>query len=277
MAVITISRDSYSRGAEVAEMVANSLGYECIGREMLFEASGQSGIPEIKLVQAMQDAPSLLDRATYVKHTKEKYVTNIQAALVRLVQKDNVVYYGLAGHFLLKGISHVLKVRLNADLEVRVKQKMLRENISYKKALRILRKDDEQRRKWSKYLYGMAARDPALYDLILPVGKISLDDAVNIICYTVSQKAFNTTPKSQKAMDDLVLACEVKALLIDLTSEIEVQSDGGNVYVKTVADMSMERKLTHDIKTIAEAVTGVNEVHVDVHYTGSLIERGEEL
>ena len=100
MSIITISRGSYSRGKEVAEKVAAALGYECISREILLEASEQFNIPEIKLVRAIHDAPSILERFTY---GKEKYVAYLKAALMKHVQKDNVVYHGLAGHYLPPG------------------------------------------------------------------------------------------------------------------------------------------------------------------------------
>ncbi|MEJ2224653.1 MAG: cytidylate kinase family protein, partial [Syntrophobacterales bacterium] len=75
MAIITISRGSYSRGKEVAEKVAARLGYECISRDVLLEASEQFHIPEIKLVRAIHDAPSILERFT---HGKERYVSYIK-------------------------------------------------------------------------------------------------------------------------------------------------------------------------------------------------------
>ena len=62
MAIITISRDSYSKGKEVAEAVADELGYRCISREILIEASKQFNIPEMKLARALHDAPAILDR-----------------------------------------------------------------------------------------------------------------------------------------------------------------------------------------------------------------------
>ena len=36
--------------------------------------------------------------------------------------KDNVVYHGLAGQFLVAGVSHVLKVRIMAEMEDRVRR-----------------------------------------------------------------------------------------------------------------------------------------------------------
>jgi len=100
MAIITISRGSYSKGKEVAEKVAHRLGYVCLSRDLLLEASSQFNIPEIKLIRALHDAPSILERFT---SGKERYLAYFAAALLERVQRDNVVYHGLAGHFYLKG------------------------------------------------------------------------------------------------------------------------------------------------------------------------------
>ena len=101
MAIITISRGSYSRGKEVAEKVAKKLGYDCISRDILLDASEMFNIPEIKLVRAIEDAPSILDR---FNNGKERYVAYIQAALLKYFQEDRIVYHGLAGHFFVKDI-----------------------------------------------------------------------------------------------------------------------------------------------------------------------------
>lgn len=263
MAIITISRGSYSRGKEVAEKVAKKMGYDCISRDTILEASKQSHIPEIKLIRAIHDAPNILERFTY---HKEQYIAYIQAALLRNVRKDNVVYHGLAGHFLLKGISHVLKVRIIADMDDRVKLEMEREGISKKEARHILTKDDEQRRKWSKYIYGIDTKEPSLYDLVIHVKKMTVDDAVETICRVAGLKSFKTTAKSQKAMDDLYLACEVKAQVIYLKPDMKVHADGGKILVEVKVPHSKEHDLVMRIKEVAGNIPGVNEIHVQTEW-----------
>ena len=71
MSIVTISRGSYSRGKQVAEKLAEALGYECISREIILEASERFNIPELKLVRAIHDAPTILDRFT---SGKERFV-----------------------------------------------------------------------------------------------------------------------------------------------------------------------------------------------------------
>lgn len=261
MPIITISRGSYSRGKEIAEKVTQKLGYECIARETLLEASAYFNIPEIRLVRAIHDAPSILDRFVY---GKERYIAYIQAALLRHVRKDNIVYHGLAGHFFLQGISHVLKVRIISDWNDRVALEMEREHISWKEAAHILKSDDDQRHKWSKHLYGIDTMDPSLYDLVLHIKNLNADDAVDIICHTVGLEHFQTTPESQKTIDDLYLASEVKAALMDIKPDIEVSADDGVVVVKTRAHVSQEKHIVDEIRVKGQRVPGVKEIHTGV-------------
>ncbi|MGD8722462.1 MAG: cytidylate kinase-like family protein, partial [Desulfobacterales bacterium] len=203
MGVITISRGSYSKGKQIAEKLSQKLGYECISRDILLETSAHFNIPEFKLVRAIHDAPSIFDR---FQHGKEKYITFIREAFLAHIRKDNVVYHGLAGHFFCRGIPNILKIRIIANLEDRIKEEMRRENISEQEARDILEKDDEERRKWSMYLYGVDTNDPGLYDIVLHIDNLKVDDAVEILIGLAKLPCFQTTPESKKITDDYYLA-----------------------------------------------------------------------
>ncbi len=257
MSIITISRGSYSRGETIARMLAGQLGYECLAREVLLEASKEFNIPEVKLVHAIHDAPSILGRFTY---GREKYIAFIQAAILKRFRKDNVVYHGLAGHFFVPGIPHVLKVRILADLEDRVRREMEREGISGEEALRTLKKDDKERREWSQHLYGIDTWDPSLYDLVIHIGRITVEDAVKTIMDMVRLPQFQTTPVSQRALEDLALAAEVKALLVGLKPDIEVSAQNGIVHVRTKIAEAENPALIGEIMRIAKGIPEVKEV-----------------
>ncbi|MDP3480504.1 MAG: cytidylate kinase-like family protein, partial [Desulfoprunum sp.] len=200
MSIITIARGSYSRGKEVAERLAKKLGYECIARDILLEASEEFNIPEIKLIRAIHDSPKVLERFF---GGSERYVKYYRSALLQHARKDNIVYHGLAGHFFLKDIPHVLKIRINADINTRVKEEMIRENISAEEALYVLKKDDEERRKWSIHVYGMDPWDSRLYDMVINVCTLSPEDAVDIIYGLLQKPTFRTTPESQRLINSL--------------------------------------------------------------------------
>ena len=261
MAIVTISRGSYSKGKEIAEKVAQQLGYECIARRILLEASDEFNVQEVKLTRAIHNAPSFFK---YVSHSKERYIAFIQAEILKHFKKDNVVYHGLAGHFFVKGISHVLKVRIIADLEDRVRLEMEREGIAREEALNILQKDDEERRKWSKALYGIDTRDSSLYDLVIHIQKFSVKDAVDMICHAAMLEQFQTTPESQQDIDDLALAAQMKAALFHVRRDLRVSAKNGTVFVKGEAARGKEQALAQEILRISKTVEGVKETKIDI-------------
>jgi cytidylate kinase len=257
MAVITISRGSFSKGKQVAESVARKLGYQCVSRDIVLEASREYNIPEIKLMRAIHDAPSIFK----VRQGKEKYIAYIRSALLRHFSQDNVVYHGLAGHFFISGISHAVKIRILADIEDRVREEMAREGVSREEALNVIKKDDDQRRRWSRDLYGIDTWDAGLYDLVIHTRALTTEDAANLISQTARLPQFATTPKSRKAMADLTLAAKIKAALIDIRFDIDVQADDGAVVVQTEASPAAHEEIKEQITSIVRAfpeVTGVS-------------------
>lgn len=259
MSIVTISRGSYSRGKEVAEKLAVRLGYECLSRDVLLEASDEFNISEIKLISALHDSTSVLERFT---HGKERFISYIYSSLLQHVRKDNVVYHGLAGQFFLTGIPHVLKVRIIADMEDRVKEEMKRENISAENALNILQKDDEERRKWSLQMYGKDTWDSRLYDIVMHIGKLTVDDAVEILFDIVQKPNYKSTPESIKMVEDLSLAAKVRVGLLDITSRIQVEADEGKVFINSTDD-SLTVKNKEQINKIVMKIEGVKEAIIN--------------
>lgn len=255
MSIITISRGSYSKGKEVAEKLAEILGYDCISRDILLEASNEFNIPEIKLIRALHDAPTVLERFT---HGKLRYLSYLRSGLLNYVLKDNVVYHGLAGHYFLQDVPHVLKVRIIADIEDRVREEMKRENISEEEARYILKKDDEERRKWGMQIYGTDTWDSNLYDIVLHIGRITVDDAVDVLRNTIQKPAFQKSPASQKLLNDMALSAKVLSNLIQIAPDVNVKSDDGVVVV--INSAALKENVISEIKRIAKTVEGVKEV-----------------
>ena len=261
MSIITISRGTYSKGKLIAEMMADRLGYRCISREVLLEASQEFNIAEVKLVRALHDAPSVLDRFTY---GREKYIAFIRGALLENVRGGNVIYHGLAGHFLLKGIPHVFKVRTVANLEDRVKDEMKREGISEKEARYILKKDDEERRKWGLSLYGIDTADATLYDIVLHIDRLTVDDAVDILIDAARRPCFQPSAESERILEDLVLAARAEAALISTMPTVKVSCKDGRLYVAISAPLSREARIIRETHELLSKIDGIKETKISV-------------
>lgn len=225
MPIVTISRGSYSRGRKVAEALARELGYECLSRDILVESSEQFNIPEIKLVKALHDAPSVLDR---FHHGQERFRNYFKSSFLTQMAKGNIVYHGLAGHFFLQNISHVLKVRINAKMSCRVEEEAKREGCSKASALYRLKKDDEERRRWSLQLYGKDTWDSRLYDMVFCVDSLTVDDIVGILVTTIKKKQFQETAESIAALNKRALLAKIYALVTPVSPMAKVTLINGS-------------------------------------------------
>ena len=117
MAIVTISHQLGSGGGEVAHAVAERLGYRSVGAEVLAEAAQRYGLVEERLTRLGEAKPAFLDRLAAETQT---YIAVMQSAVYEAVH-DDVVVLGRGGQWLLRDVPHVLRVRLVAPFEVRVR------------------------------------------------------------------------------------------------------------------------------------------------------------
>jgi cytidylate kinase len=239
MAIVTISRGSYSRGKEVAEALAEKLGYECVSRDILLETCEEFSIPETRLVKALHDAPSILDRFS---HGRERYISYFRAAFLNHMAGDNIVYHGLSGHFFLQDIQHVLKARIIANMEDRIKEEMKRENCSAEEARYLLKKDDDERRKWGLSLYGKDTWNCNLYDLVLNIDILEVEKVVDILQGVVEEGRFNATPESTELLKKKATVANIHASIVNDSPRATVDIKEGVVTLG-----NLEGNLKHDL------------------------------
>jgi cytidylate kinase len=261
MAVIAIARASYSHGKEIAERVARELNYKCISKEVISLASQEFDIPENWLRRAIENAPSILDRFGY---GKKKYVAYIRSALLEYAVKDDLVYHGLAGQFMLEGLPNILRVMISATTEERVRVVMKRENVPEMKALKMIEKFDKERRKWAIYFHGKDPWDLSMYDLGLVIGRLTIDDAVDKILSTVKLPCFQISAESQKILTNAGLAAKIKSDLMNFYHDVEVSVEDHTVVVHIRRSIKQEEAITEDIRSILMEIPGVKDVRVDV-------------
>ncbi len=277
MAIITISRGCFSHGQEIAEKVAEMLGYACISREVLVEAAQMFNVSEKKLIKSLHDAPTIIER---IAHGKTEYLGGIKAALLGYARKGNIVYHGHAGHLLLTEIPKVLKVRIFAEIEDRITFLQQKRNISREQALLDIEIEDRNRSNWTRYLYKTDINNPKLYDIVINIGNLTIDNACEIICLAAKSDAYLMTDESKQALDDAAITSYINATLQSIC-EAEVSVNNGEVHVKVAAQKrrktghlspalqddlgsSYQEDLTGQINKIAYGVPGVKKVFCTV-------------
>jgi cytidylate kinase len=277
MGIITISRGCYSHGKEIAENIAQRLGYECVDNKFLLGASEYFNIPEVQLMKTIQDPPSIFEQLT---HGRDTFMAYIRAALLERIKKDNVVYHGYAGHLLLSDVPWVFKVRVLAQMPERIRMISQLKNLSRKDAIRQIEEEDRQRSKWTRAIYKEDLDDPQLYDLVAQIGPMSIPDACDIICNAAASPAYQLGDGHRRKIEDLAVASHVQAVL-QVYNPVEVVSEDGNVRIVLPpqkikkADFSTPQAASHlkervhddivkEVIALAEKVPGVRNVVCDI-------------
>jgi hypothetical protein len=116
-------------------------------------------------------------------------------------------------------------------------------------------------------LYGIDTSDPSLYDLVIHIRKISVNDAVNLICHTAKLPHFGTTPESREAMENAVLAARVESMIVREYPDSEVSAQDGIVVIHTEGPLEQQSQITERISAQLQHVAGVKEIRVHVRPT----------
>ena len=141
---------------------------------------------------------------------------------------------------------------------------MKRENISEEKARYLLQKDDEERRKWAMHLYGIDTWDPRLYDVVLHVDQLGVDDAVGILAHTVKLPCFQTTPRSQMVLNNMLLAARARTALASEFPAADISSRDGILYVTVKSSLSQQNHVTAKVDQLLKNVEGIQAVETHV-------------
>ena len=259
MAIVTISRGTYPGGVSVAEKLASELGHPCIDRsEVVRDAARASGIDESDLLSTLDEPPRYWEKKP---GRIPAHLNAVRTALLRRAQTGDLVFHGYVGHLLLRGISHVVRVRVITGTEKRIAALMEDYDMSEKKATAHLRKLDTQLAKWTQFLYGVDWQDPSLYDVVLNLDRIGVDGVAKTVAQMTRLDEFQPTRESRKAFEDLCLSSEVWAALSrdarTKGANIRVSADAGTVFITGVA---AKHEAVNHMQEVAAAVAGVQEV-----------------
>ena len=260
MSIITISHEMGAGGPEIGQQVAERLGYKYVDHELISETAHRYGLLEEKLEHLDETKPSLFER--FDAETR-RYITAMQTALYEFADKDRVVLMGRGGQWLLRGIPHVLRVRVMAPFDIRVKRLgtklsgRMGEQASPRTVTEMIRRDDTEKAGRMRYLYDVDVTDAALYDLVINTEKLPVGAAVDLIADVARRAELETTPAAAQIVADRSLASQVQVALATHPEtrkyRITVEAKAGVVTLEGTAAMD-------EALDVAKSVSGVREV-----------------
>ncbi len=262
MAIVTISQEMGAGGPEIGMAVAQKLGYRYVDQELLQDAVRRYGLAEEKLSHLDESKPTLFER--FDAETRH-YITILQTTLLEFAETDNVVLMGRGGQWLLRGIPHVLRVRVIAPFEHRVKQWIRRtaeltaETPTQRAAAEFVRRDDTEKKGRMRYLYEVDIDDPTLYDIILNTEKLPHEAGVEMIERATRHPKLATTPAGRQVVASRTLASRVQVALAmhpdTRRYRITVEADGGVVTLEATAALEQAIDVARDVPGVREVRT----------------------
>jgi cytidylate kinase len=205
MRAITISREYGSGGGEIASRLANRLGWHLIDHAIVERTALEMGTSTQEAEAHDEHAEGVVTRALnnilYIAPTSmilappeaflsdEDYRSTVDKIVRAAVVRGHVVIVGRASQVTLAQQRDVLHVRIVAPFAKRVAYVMQREGLDRCAAESRIHIKDHDRRKYLENEYHQKPEDAHLYDLVLNTSVLDLESAVEVIWFTLEQKA----------------------------------------------------------------------------------------
>ncbi len=268
MQIICISRGSYSRGKELAEKLAENLGYECVSREELLDEATRRGIPVGRIEMAMIKPHYMTERLLLAK---EHYLALVTAFLCERALKSNIVYHGRAGHLVLQGVSYVLRIRVVSDLEYRIQAVIQRLNLPRDKAKSYIEQVEEDRKRWVKHLYNVDWKEASHYDMVINLEQTTVENAAMALCSFSQLPDFQETPASHQVMEDLLLASRARMALAEdertCDAQVKVRAANGDV---SVTYLPQQSQIAEFVPSVLQSLEGMRNLRCTMARTSIL-------
>jgi len=203
MAIITINKEFGTNSQRVASKLAQKLGYEYIGDQLLAQIAKELNLSEHEAETFLQTSKSsvlrLVDKYTcsIVQKVVDRehgclddkaYFEKTKELVEKLYANDNVIILGWGAQCILKGKPNTLHVRLSKDQELKISELMEHQKLTQKAAEHKINSDEQDLKVYIKEYFDADWNDTRLYDLIIDMGKNSVMEAVDLICENLKHK-----------------------------------------------------------------------------------------
>jgi cytidylate kinase len=263
MSLVTLSYAAGTAGPALGGAVARRLGYRLVDRESLEATAHGRGLDDERFTHLGEEKPSLWERFDI---ETRRYLALLDSVVYGFAEADDAVLLGRGAQWLLRGLPHVLRVRLVAPFEARVARltaalsSQADERVDPREAGHMIRRSDAEKAGRMRYLYGVDLTDPLLYDLTINDAHLDADAAAGLIVATVRRPELATTDTARRRLADRALGARVAlALLSDPRTRarrVRVEVEDGVAWL----DATHDRPAAIEI---AGAVSGVREVRAE--------------
>lgn len=198
---IAISRECGVNAPELAQAVAVGCGWQLMDRALLDHLAEQEHLSRIALEFVDERTVSWFHEMFGKWLEKQlvsqaQYVSRLGHLVLLAAQHASSVFVGRGVQFMLPR-NLGLAVRLIAPSKQRIEHLMKQRSCSKREAERFMIETDTNRVQFVQRYFHKDIADPHLYDLVINLGYVSRDDAVNLIVTQAKRVASQQTIEAQ--------------------------------------------------------------------------------
>ena len=194
--LITISREFGAGGSELGVLLGKELGWPVLDHELIGKLAARLSCEEGEVKAMDEHAPSFFERlaAMAVVTAPESRVhsrpwatdpdcvaATAREVLLEAVRTLPLIVVGHGGNCLFRDRPDVLRVRVAAPFDVRVRRVAQRTGVAPSQASAAVRRKDADRQQYLQRYYHSNVNDPCEYDLQVNTGAVSLDAAARLV------------------------------------------------------------------------------------------------
>ncbi|MCG2587730.1 AAA family ATPase [Rhodohalobacter sulfatireducens] len=190
--IITISREFGARGAALATLMGEKMGFKVWDRDILQAIADKLGSSK-KYLESLDENRRVLIEDVVVGFMKNVNTNvNYLRTLTRLIRTveyhGNAIIVGRGANYICRD-PHSFHVRIVSPEEKRAVDYAAREGITKAEALSIIKKTDAERGEFVRYYFKNEISDSSDYDLVLNSGTFSLQEMMAIVVEAYEQKS----------------------------------------------------------------------------------------
>ena len=265
MPVIFISRGTMSGVHLLVDCLHSKTGTRCISHEDLVSDVNKHGEIAARVLEKLAEAASAYDQFSELRWP---YMVLMRKALLEEIRYDHVVYHGYSGHLLLPHLRHLVRVRIEAPLQMRLTMTMQRLACDEKKAREYIVNADDQRIKWARFMYAQDIRDTMLYDITVNLDRVSLKAACAVLECIMAEEDFQASRESRAEVEQLYLATAIEESLVTdpRTATMEIRADVQSDGVSLIGPYLESDELTTIMEIVQAAVSGTMDIRYSPGY-----------
>ena len=205
MAVITISRQYGAGGKTLGRMIADKLEYGFADSEIVAKVAemanvsthwvetveNEAGGKLSRFITRMVSKP-LVDRILKGERgyiDEEIYLDYLVLIIAQIADEGDVVVLGRGSQYILNDHPDAFHILMLDEFDNRVRFMKAHYELTEREAAKVIRAEDKRRKALYQKLGKTDYDDPYLYHLVLNMGRVSLEEAAQMVCRRVQSES----------------------------------------------------------------------------------------